>query len=213
MKVVSMYTSNNCSFCTKAKALLQSKGISYTEINVSGNKRLVDEMVARTSGKKTVPQIFIDGVHVGGLFELNALNEAGKLEEEKEGSATPFTLKGTSEATYVSHHDGDTIKFKLGLPEYLTRPFVFTCRLMGVNTPELDTPQGPAVAEYVGSWISEHKDSLWVSCHGFDCFGRLLVYVFPSSDDLKEGPTKSLNTHLVASGMASVYAHKKKVGV
>lgn len=78
--MVEMYTTPICGFCARAKQLLDSKGISYTEIDVmlSPDKRV--EMEKRSHGGRTVPQIFIGDVHIGGSDDLYALERAGKLD-------------------------------------------------------------------------------------------------------------------------------------
>ncbi|RKF13347.1 glutaredoxin 3 [Roseovarius spongiae] len=80
MKPVEIYTSPLCGFCHAAKRLLSSKGISFSEINVAVNPGKRAEMVQRANGARTVPQIFIGDVHVGGCDELYALERAGKLD-------------------------------------------------------------------------------------------------------------------------------------
>jgi glutaredoxin 3 len=77
---VEIYTKWGCGFCARAKALFTAKGVSFEEydITMGGPKR--DEMLARSNGGTTVPQIFIGGVHVGGSDDLAALNETGKLD-------------------------------------------------------------------------------------------------------------------------------------
>jgi glutaredoxin 3 len=77
---VEIYTKWGCGFCSRAKALLSGKGVDYEEIDITmgGPKR--DEMLARSNGGTTVPQIFIGGVHVGGSDDLAALNRTGKLD-------------------------------------------------------------------------------------------------------------------------------------
>ena len=74
-----MYTADYCGFCIRARALLERKGAKWHEIHVdhSGEKRL--EMVERT-GRRTVPQIFIQGKHIGGFDDLYALDRDGKLD-------------------------------------------------------------------------------------------------------------------------------------
>jgi len=79
MKYIEVYSTNNCPWCVRAKALLKSKGLDYEEIDVSADTERTLEMVER-SGRRTVPQIFIDNEPVGGFVELSALNKAGKLE-------------------------------------------------------------------------------------------------------------------------------------
>jgi glutaredoxin 3 len=77
---VIMYTSVLCGFCAAARALLKKKGITYEEINVTLNAKLRREMVER-SESHTVPQIFIDGRHIGGYDDIAALDDAGQLDE------------------------------------------------------------------------------------------------------------------------------------
>jgi glutaredoxin 3 len=80
MAKVEIYTKFLCPFCTRAKALLAQKGAAFEEIDISmGGPRRV-EMLERAKGRSTVPQIFIDGFHVGGSDDLAALNAAGKLD-------------------------------------------------------------------------------------------------------------------------------------
>lgn len=79
MATVVMYTTPWCPYCIRARGLLDDKGVAYTDINVSGNATLRDEMEQR-SGRHTVPQIWINEQHVGGCSELMALERAGKLD-------------------------------------------------------------------------------------------------------------------------------------
>lgn len=79
MATVIIYSAANCSYCQQAKALLDRKQVQYTEIKVDEKPELRDEMVAR-SGRKTVPQIFINDQHIGGCDDLYALDRAGKLD-------------------------------------------------------------------------------------------------------------------------------------
>ncbi len=80
MAKVTVYSGPDCPYCTKAKALLQKKNVDYEEFNVKEHEHLLFEMLQRTGGAKTIPQIFIDDVHVGGCDDLYALNAAGKLD-------------------------------------------------------------------------------------------------------------------------------------
>jgi glutaredoxin 3 len=77
---VEIYTKFLCPYCTRAKSLLQSKGVEVTEydITMGGPKR--QEMLQRAPGRTTVPQIFIDGRHIGGSDDLAALDRAGGLD-------------------------------------------------------------------------------------------------------------------------------------
>ncbi len=80
MADVIIYTRQFCGFCTAAKGLLDGKGVSYTENDATFSPDLRQEMIGKANGRTTFPQIFIDGVHVGGCDELHALDRAGKLD-------------------------------------------------------------------------------------------------------------------------------------
>jgi glutaredoxin 3 len=80
MPSVEIYTTPFCGYCAMAKRLLDRKGVAYTEIDVSMNPDLRQAMVQRANGRRTVPQIFIGPVHVGGSDDLHALEHAGKLD-------------------------------------------------------------------------------------------------------------------------------------
>jgi GrxC family glutaredoxin len=77
---VEIYTTGFCPYCLKAKALLDKKGVAYVERRVDQDPALVDEAVRRSGGRTTVPQIFINGDHVGGCDELYALEREQKLD-------------------------------------------------------------------------------------------------------------------------------------
>ncbi len=79
MSKVEIYSSMWCPFCHRAKRLLKSKGIAFEELDVDADPALRHEMMARSGGRRTVPQIFIDDRHVGGSDELAALDRAGRL--------------------------------------------------------------------------------------------------------------------------------------
>lgn len=80
MAKVEIYTSPLCGFCHAAKRLLNSKGVSYEETNVLTKPGKKPEMIERAGGARTVPQIFIDGTHVGGCDDLYEMERAGKLD-------------------------------------------------------------------------------------------------------------------------------------
>ncbi len=80
MQPIEIYTSPLCGFCHAAKRLLTAKGASFTEIDLSRQPDRRAEMVRRAEGGRTVPQIFIGDIHVGGCDELHALDRAGKLD-------------------------------------------------------------------------------------------------------------------------------------
>ena len=79
MKNVEIYTGPLCAFCDFAKALLDRKGISYKEIFIGDDTNKMEEMIKKSNGMRTVPQIFIDGQHIGGNDKLYALEKEGKL--------------------------------------------------------------------------------------------------------------------------------------
>ncbi|MDX5350862.1 MAG: glutaredoxin 3 [Paracoccaceae bacterium] len=80
MRPVEIYTTPFCGYCAMAKRLLDRKGVKYHEIDVSADPALRAAMVQRANGRRTVPQIFIGPVHVGGSDDLHALEHAGKLD-------------------------------------------------------------------------------------------------------------------------------------
>ena len=80
MAKVEIYTTMWCPFCHRAKGLLTAKGVAFTEVDVDVTAGARDEMVARSGGRRTVPQIFIDNRHVGGCDDLMALERGGKLD-------------------------------------------------------------------------------------------------------------------------------------
>ncbi|MEP1767293.1 MAG: glutaredoxin 3 [Sulfitobacter sp.] len=80
MKPVEIYTSPLCGYCSAAKRLLKQKGVEFSEVNVLAQPNRKPEMIKRANGGRTVPQIFVGDVHVGGCDELHALERAGKLD-------------------------------------------------------------------------------------------------------------------------------------
>lgn len=79
MSKVEIYSSMFCGYCHRAKQLLKQRGIAFTEIDVGCDDKRRAEMIQRAGGRRTVPQIFIDGRHVGGCEELYALDRQGGL--------------------------------------------------------------------------------------------------------------------------------------
>ncbi|MET3662561.1 glutaredoxin 3 [Aquamicrobium ahrensii] len=77
---VNIYTRAMCGYCTAAKRLLERKGVAYNEHDASFSPTVRQEMIARTNGRTTFPQIFIGSTHVGGCDDLHALEAAGKLD-------------------------------------------------------------------------------------------------------------------------------------
>ena len=80
MKRVEIYTTRTCPYCIAAKALLSRKGVAFEETDVGADPAQRQAMMARANGRRTVPQIFIDGVGVGGCDDIHALDAAGKLD-------------------------------------------------------------------------------------------------------------------------------------
>ena len=85
---IEIYTTPYCPYCIAAKELLVKKGVTFTEIDVSGNREKRAAMVKRANGRMTVPQIFIGATHIGGCDDLYALEDAGKLDMLLNGSGT-----------------------------------------------------------------------------------------------------------------------------
>ena len=80
MKKVVIYTGPMCNFCSAAKHLLNKKKISYEEIDIGYDEKKREEMLKKSNGAKTIPQIFIEEKHVGGYVELKALENKGELD-------------------------------------------------------------------------------------------------------------------------------------
>ncbi len=80
MPNIIIYTTNVCPYCVRAKSLLQRKGANFTEIKVTESS-IKEEMIRKSGGRMTVPQIFINDFHVGGCDDLYALDSEGKLDE------------------------------------------------------------------------------------------------------------------------------------
>lgn len=81
MPPITIYTTRFCPYCHAAKDLLRKKQADFTEIDVSGNREERDAMRLRSSGRNTVPQIFIGERHIGGCDDLYGLDRSGKLDE------------------------------------------------------------------------------------------------------------------------------------
>ena len=80
MAKIEIYTTTTCPYCTMAKRLLENKGQKWEEINLDQSPDRLDEMLERSGGRRSVPEIFIDGKLVGGYDDLVALESAGKLD-------------------------------------------------------------------------------------------------------------------------------------
>ena len=77
---VEIYTTGYCPYCVRAKQLLDAKGVDFTEIDVTGNDDARIALVEKSGGRRTVPQIFIDGNAIGGYDDLRALEDSGQLD-------------------------------------------------------------------------------------------------------------------------------------
>ena len=77
---VEIYTWSTCPFCIRAKALLQKKGVDFTEYCIDGDNEAREKMSDRAGGRRSLPQIFIDDKHIGGCDDLYALNAQGNLD-------------------------------------------------------------------------------------------------------------------------------------
>ncbi|WP_218080151.1 glutaredoxin 3 [Anthocerotibacter panamensis] len=80
MAHVEIYTWQTCPFCIRAKSLLNRKGVQFTEFQIDGDERAREAMAQRSKGRRSVPQIFIDGQHVGGCDDIHELDRVGKLD-------------------------------------------------------------------------------------------------------------------------------------
>lgn len=80
MSKIQMYTTRFCPYCMMAKRLLNSRGCEYEEIRVDAEPERREEMLQRSGGRRTVPQIFIGEVHVGGFDDMSALDRQGGLD-------------------------------------------------------------------------------------------------------------------------------------
>ncbi len=79
MTDITVYSTDYCPYCTRAKDLLSRLGQDYTEIDVTNDDALRAEMMEKSGGRRTVPQIFINGEHIGGFDDLNARHKDGTL--------------------------------------------------------------------------------------------------------------------------------------
>lgn len=80
MANIIIYTTTVCPYCVRAKSLLQRKGVEFTEIKIT-DSATKEEMIKKSGGRMTVPQIFINDQHIGGCDDLYSLDAAGKLDE------------------------------------------------------------------------------------------------------------------------------------
>ena len=84
---VVLYTTSWCGFCARARRLFTEKGVTFTDIDVENVEGAREEMRARSGGRNTVPQVFIDGRHIGGYDDTRALDVKGELDPLLKGAA------------------------------------------------------------------------------------------------------------------------------
>ncbi|NMG58202.1 glutaredoxin 3 [Geitlerinema sp. P-1104] len=80
MANVEIYTWTFCPYCIRAKSLLKRKKVEFTEHNIQGDEEARDKMAERANGRRSLPQIFINGQHIGGCDDLHALDSKGELD-------------------------------------------------------------------------------------------------------------------------------------
>jgi len=78
---IELYSGPFCAYCVMAKQLLKRMGLNYREYNVRADSAKLEEMLSRSGGARTIPQVFINGRHVGGYDDLSALFRSGKLSD------------------------------------------------------------------------------------------------------------------------------------
>ena len=81
MKIIKMYTGPMCNFCDAAKRLFVRNNLKYEEIDISSTAGLREEMIKKSNGRRTIPQIVFDDQHIGGYQELRALEKENKLKD------------------------------------------------------------------------------------------------------------------------------------
>lgn len=84
---IEIYTWSRCPFCIRAKALLDRKGVNYTEYCIDGDEAARDQMADRAQGRRSVPQIFINDQHIGGCDDVHGLERQGQLDALLEATA------------------------------------------------------------------------------------------------------------------------------
>lgn len=80
MAKVEIYYWTTCPYCIRARSLLEKKGVKYEGYDITGDEEAREKMIERAGGSRTVPQIFIDGQHVGGCDDIHALDARGELD-------------------------------------------------------------------------------------------------------------------------------------
>tara|TARA_B100000989_G_scaffold209933_1_gene159253 strand:- start:9 stop:263 length:255 start_codon:yes stop_codon:yes gene_type:complete len=81
MKKITIYTGPICNYCEAAKKLLKRNNLEFSEIDISSGPEVLNDMLSKANGKRTIPQIFFDDQHIGGYIELRALEKENKLKD------------------------------------------------------------------------------------------------------------------------------------
>ena len=81
MKKITIYTGPVCNYCDAAKRLLKRNNLEFNEIDISSGPEVLNEMINKTNGKRTIPQIFFDNEHIGGYVEIRELEKNNKLND------------------------------------------------------------------------------------------------------------------------------------
>ena len=81
MKKITIYTGPVCNYCDATKKLLKRNNLQFDEIDISSGPEVLNEMINKSNGKKTIPQIFFDNLHIGGYVEIRELEKNEKLLE------------------------------------------------------------------------------------------------------------------------------------
>ncbi len=81
MKKITIYTGPVCNYCDATKRLLKRNNLQFDEIDISSGPEVLNEMINKSNGKKTIPQIFFDNLHIGGYVEIRELEKKKKLIE------------------------------------------------------------------------------------------------------------------------------------
>ena len=81
MKKITIYTGPVCNYCDATKKLLKRNNLQFDEIDISSSPEVLNEMINKSNGKKTIPQIFFDNLHIGGYVEIRELEKNEKLLE------------------------------------------------------------------------------------------------------------------------------------
>ena len=81
MKKITVYTGPICNYCDATKRLLKRNSLEFTEIDISSGSEVLEEMISKSNGQRTIPQIFFDNLHIGGYNEVRELEKQKKLLE------------------------------------------------------------------------------------------------------------------------------------